>query len=393
MMDIDYNELLKDPDLTTSIRLRIYGVMYEKEGKLEEAYQAYLSEVEKGNAEAMFFIGNLYFFSCYEAQSDGGSGSIFQAMQRGGIMMPWQTKEGKIPNYAKALEWFLKSADAGWVPGLISAACMIYEGQGSPKDDEKAKKLLTQAAEAGDTRAVVVLKDFFGISTNITYSMTEYRQMLQDFEALQGDVHALYYKLLLGSPLQLYKLGYVLAKLHYSHDGFLESFPFATRPDKHPYAPIDHVRFNWGSTIIVNMDAFDEEEFTLSYALDPSLRAPDTLKWIASDLAHDGNGYPYTGTPFSWMKTLRHCTLLQVSRKYGYLGQSDDGQEAHVWDENPKFPFNRDSKFRIRHMKLYHDIKEKNVAVFYDCHEKEFDIEICHVVAGSHIPIFRYTDC
>ena len=61
-MDIDYKELLKDPDLTTSIRLRIYGVMYEKEGKLEEAYQAYLSEVEKGNAEAMFFIGNLYFF-------------------------------------------------------------------------------------------------------------------------------------------------------------------------------------------------------------------------------------------------------------------------------------------------------------------------------------------
>lgn len=394
-MNIDFNELLKRPDLTTSERLGIYAAMYEKEGKLEEAYNAYLSEAEKGNAEAMFYIGNLYFFSLYEAKSDKGRGALMHALQhRGGMMMPWNMVERKIPNFEKALEWYLKSAEAGWVPGMVSAGCMLHQGQGMKKDDEKAKQLLMQAADLGDNRAKGALKDFFGVEHSITYTMAEYRQMLLDFEAEKGDVHALYYQLLLGSPLQLYKLGYVLAKLHYSKEGYLERFPFALRPDKRPYAPIDHWRCDWGSTLVVNMDAFDQEEFTLSYATDSAyFRDPDPLKWMKFD---PEKNEIYTGKPFSWTKYERYGSLLEVSRKYGYLGQPEDGEEIHAWDENPCLFLKRDDEFRVEHMKFYHRIQENNNAVFYDCPEKEFDIEICHVeengLFGTFTPIFRYTD-
>ena len=245
-------------------------MMYEKEGKLDEAYQASLSEAEKGSAEAMFFIGNLYFFSEYEAESDGGRAAILDAiLLRGGMMLPWDMKEKKVPNYAKALEWYLEAAKADWVPAMVSAACMIHIGQGGPQDDETARFLLEEAAKTGDPRAIGALRDFFGVTASpaysmVAYSMTEYREMLRDFENETANIQDLYYRLLLGSPLQLYKLGYVLAKLHCSKSGFEKNFPFAVRSDKRPYAPIDHWRFDYGSTFVVNLDAFDDPEFTLS---------------------------------------------------------------------------------------------------------------------------------
>ena len=115
------------------------------------------------------------------------------------------------------------------------------------------------------------------------------------------------------------------------------------------------------------------------------------MKWTQH--TPEFNGY-YVGTPFSWMKEKLYFTPLNVSRKFGFLGQSEspDDDGAHAWDENPEIYLKRDDEFREGHMELYHDICQNNVVIFYDCPEKEFDIEICHVIGNDFIPVFRYTD-
>jgi len=66
--------------------------------------------------------------------------------------------EGGPKDFHKALSWYLKAANLGFLKSKYSAAMMLLEGDGVNKDEDMAKLMLEEASELGSEKAKNVLK-------------------------------------------------------------------------------------------------------------------------------------------------------------------------------------------------------------------------------------------
>lgn len=87
----------------------------------------------KGDARAMFGLGQLYF------------------QGRGGISK----------NYAGAAKWYAKAADKGHPGATFRLAELYFNGYGVPQNDAKAAALFRNAAQKGHVKAMVAMGNIY----------------------------------------------------------------------------------------------------------------------------------------------------------------------------------------------------------------------------------------
>jgi hypothetical protein len=61
--------------------------------------------------------------------------------------------EGVVQDAEKAVYWYTKAAEQGYVQAQFNLGCCYYEGNGVVQDDERAAYWWTKAAEQGDADA------------------------------------------------------------------------------------------------------------------------------------------------------------------------------------------------------------------------------------------------
>ncbi|MDR1732400.1 MAG: hypothetical protein LBR61_09955 [Synergistaceae bacterium] len=94
--------------------------------EIEENLDGYRAAAEKGDREAQYKMGRVYF--------DGYHKGIPQ-------------------DYAKALEWFTKAGEQGHVDAQIKVGVLYYNGQGAAQDYAKAAEWFRKAADQGNAAA------------------------------------------------------------------------------------------------------------------------------------------------------------------------------------------------------------------------------------------------
>ena len=86
----------------------------------DESFEATKKAAERGDANAQFFLGDMY---------DNG--------------------RGVSENDAEAVKWYRKAADQGLAEAQLLLGGMYYIGKGVPKDDAEAVKWARKAADQG----------------------------------------------------------------------------------------------------------------------------------------------------------------------------------------------------------------------------------------------------
>ena len=103
------------------------------EGYTAESVDQAIRDAESGNADAMAYLGNLYYLGSY--------------------------KQGITRDFDKALEWFLKAAPAGDANVLFNIARIYERGSAGESSLEKAFEWYSKAAEAGNADAQAAIED------------------------------------------------------------------------------------------------------------------------------------------------------------------------------------------------------------------------------------------
>jgi len=110
---------------------RYVGLIAQKRGDDIAAAKSFLKAAEAGDITSQFYIGRAY---------------------------EWGT--GVSIDYAKAMEWYTKSASRGDIiasDGMVGLAGLYETGKGISKDFERAVALYRQAAELGNVKAAEAL--------------------------------------------------------------------------------------------------------------------------------------------------------------------------------------------------------------------------------------------
>ncbi len=144
-----------------------------------KAFAWFQRAAERGNANAMGFLGNMYRYGqsvqqnygqaldWYERSAErGDAGSQFDL----GNM--YYRGEGIPKDYAKAFEWLSKSAEQGNGDAQATLGVMYEKGKGVPQDYKKAFDLYTKAARQGNDLAQynlgVMYMDGVGVEKDYT---------------------------------------------------------------------------------------------------------------------------------------------------------------------------------------------------------------------------------
>lgn len=94
------------------------------------ALRLWRDEAERGNAQAMVNVGEMYAYAI-----------------------------GVPEDFAEAVRWFRRAADAGDMVGQFSLAFMYENGRGVPRNLTEARRLYTLSANQGYAGAVEALRD------------------------------------------------------------------------------------------------------------------------------------------------------------------------------------------------------------------------------------------
>jgi TPR repeat protein len=124
-----------------------------------------LVEAEKGNAQTMLTIGNLYESGIYGAPRNYGKALEWynKAAQAGlpegfyNVGISYEIGQGTAPDPTKAFESFLKAADMGMPLAKQKLGELYLNGTGVLASPEKAVTYLTQAGEGGRPEAYFLL--------------------------------------------------------------------------------------------------------------------------------------------------------------------------------------------------------------------------------------------
>ncbi len=342
------------------------GLEFENKGELDKAYEIYKAVADGGNAAAMHAIGNLYFYKMYKGTAVPNT-----------FAMPWSEKK-YMPDYTSAFSWFLKAAENGSSDAMNNVGVMLYSGTGCEKNSEEAHRWLIKAANSGNAYSIKALKDMFGEDYSPTLSDEEYDNMLETFcRQVESDGSSdLWGRLILGTDAQLSRLGYRIAVGRYNVSEKYADIPFPQLSRGRPCAPILHFRRGWACFIIVNLEAFPEENPQIAFSSDISqtitpvfrIRKSGSTTYLADDLF--------------WLKGERKATLLTAGK-----------------DTIPDEEIDLSGKYVIPYCvetSLFKQVLEdlqftENEAVFIENGEKEYEVEISHVTDGKVKIIDRYT--
>jgi TPR repeat protein len=91
----------------------------------------------------------------------------------------YATGRGRVADYQKAYEMFLKAAELGSVQGATEAARMAALGEGIQVDLAEAARALEKACELGDAYSCMMLASFYGQGRGLPRDETEALRLLE----------------------------------------------------------------------------------------------------------------------------------------------------------------------------------------------------------------------
>jgi TPR repeat protein len=139
---------------------------YQSEN-FSEAFKWYDLSAQKGNADAMFELGNLYYDGLGAPQDDTKAYNWYKRAAEMGqtdAMLTigyWYANGIHVElDYKQTEKWYLKAANLNNAKAMRYLGNLYYHGEeGIEKDLAKAKIWFTKAAEHGDSEASSILMD------------------------------------------------------------------------------------------------------------------------------------------------------------------------------------------------------------------------------------------
>ena len=119
------------------------------------AMEWYQKAADKGNIQSMYEIGDMYYWGCGVARNCYRAMDYFLAAAEKGnpaamcdIGIMYNYGQGVPRDYARAFEWYKKAAENGNADAMDNLAKMYKKGQGVARDKQKAKDWKRKAEAA-----------------------------------------------------------------------------------------------------------------------------------------------------------------------------------------------------------------------------------------------------
>lgn len=340
------------------------GLEFEREDRLDQAFVCYKQAAATGNSEAMFAIGNLYFYKKYRGIKN----------PLAGLMMPWDDVPVQ-PDVRSAFDWFLRAAKAGNVNAMSNVGVMLCNGIGCAKDPKQARGWLEKAARSGNRYAAKALRDFFETPVTDALPDEEYDRRLDGFCAAVSvsdspEARGTFERLMSGTEEQLSRLGLRLAEGRYGRGGAFWEYEYPNLSKDRSCAPVVSFRCGWASAVLVNLRAFPEGELALTFASD-----------IGQDLIpvwgirESGELAEYDASDFGWLNHRRRARVLRPAPGYRNDKASEELKYCAV-----------DIPGLLEHLKL-----TEHEALLIENGGKEYSVEIGHLAGDELRILLRYT--
>jgi TPR repeat protein len=166
----------------------IKGKEYYRAAKYRTALPFFQESAKYGSGEAMTFLGWIYYNNglgvirdyaeavrWYRKAADAGNA---QAMHNLGYM--YHRGQGVTQDYAEAAYWYRKAADAGNSDGMTNLGWIYKDGLGMTQDYAKAAYWYRKAADAGNAQAMYNLghmyRDGLGVTQDYAKAAYWYRK-------------------------------------------------------------------------------------------------------------------------------------------------------------------------------------------------------------------------
>jgi len=152
------------------------GLLYEEEGKGNEAIPVYRQAAEHGLPDALWLLHNLYengngvprdqpeadrwLLKGAESGGPRSQTSLGYHHQYPGLKSKHQV--GDTPaSMAEAIKWYQRAADQHWPDAQYRLASCYLEGEGVELDEERGLELMRAAADQGHAKALTELTELY----------------------------------------------------------------------------------------------------------------------------------------------------------------------------------------------------------------------------------------
>ena len=156
-----------------------------------------------------------------EVNKDLRAAELGDASAQFKMALRYDSGQGVLQNYTKAVTWLHKSAEQDFVKAQYNLGSMYYSGQGVPQDTAEAAKWYLQAAERGHASAQKNLGAMYGKGQGIHQSNTE-AYIWSSIAAESGDAGATANRDFAGSLLSPEKLSVAQIRAVKLHEEILQ---------------------------------------------------------------------------------------------------------------------------------------------------------------------------
>ena len=133
----------------------------------------YRAAYEKGDMQAGFDLGRLYYYSPAPNNNVTRALKLFREtaskVPAAALMLGVAAEEGKgvRQNFAEAVDWYTKAAASGIAEANAYLASAYFEGRGVPANETEALRLLTEGAARGDAKCQSRLAQLYFIGKDV----------------------------------------------------------------------------------------------------------------------------------------------------------------------------------------------------------------------------------
>ena len=136
------------------------GLGYFRNGQFSEAFQAWRTEAERGDAASALYLGVLYdtgigvpqdYAQALDWYKRGGASGNPTAMFNAAVM--YDVGRGTEPNPAAAIDWYGRAAKTGYARADYALGLVYEDGIGVPRDRALAIRYYRDAAKRGISAA------------------------------------------------------------------------------------------------------------------------------------------------------------------------------------------------------------------------------------------------
>uniref|UniRef100_UPI00398F27C1 protein sel-1 homolog 1-like isoform X8 n=1 Tax=Pristiophorus japonicus TaxID=55135 RepID=UPI00398F27C1 len=162
------NVALRGEILTEKVRLTERAENRSSNGEIMDfdLYQYFQFIAEKGDLQSQVGLGQLHLTGSKGIEQDYEDNPIGLT----GLGSAYLYGKGVAVDYEKALKYFKKAADKGWVDGQFHLGVMHYTGLGVKRDYKVAIKYFHHASQAGHALALYNLAQMYGSGTGVVRS-------------------------------------------------------------------------------------------------------------------------------------------------------------------------------------------------------------------------------